>query len=317
MAKIPWMAAGPYGVMVHWVKATQAVPGQPYIADWNAAVDAFDVDAFCDRVAATGAKWLIFPFGHVAGGGYFASPNAVIDARFPGHCSKRDLVLEIARGVTARGLKFIGYLFTEFDAAGNISDDFADAMDWNRDLCDKSAFMEHFYSLVAEWALRCGPLLAGWWFDGCYKSIEKGFIKRPGWDNSRFDPVRFASAARSGNPAALISMCPGANSFRCVFPEIEDYLAGEANNLAVRPVGPLLYGLQWHALVWIDCFWAHEKAGEMDPPRFFDVELLNYLFHCRGAGGGVTLNIGIFQDGSFGPRTEAQLHRLKNVFNAL
>ena len=273
MAKIPWMAAGPYGMMVHWVKTTQARPGEEYISDWNAAVDAFDVEAFCENVAESGAKWLIFPFGHVAGGGYFSSPGGVIDSRHPGHCSKRDLVLEIARGVTNRGVRFIGYLFTEFDAAGNISDDFADAMDWNHDLYDKSRFMELFYRQLEEWSIRFGSLLSGWWFDGCYKSVEKSFIKRQGWDNSRFDPQRLAAAARIGNPGALIAMCPGANSFRCVFPEIEDYLAGESNNLEVLPTAPLLFGLQWHTLIWIDCFWAHEQPGLMSPTRFSDTEL--------------------------------------------
>ena len=53
MPRIPWLAAGPYGLMVHWVKATQPAPGAPRLDDWNAAVDAFDVDAFADRVAAT------------------------------------------------------------------------------------------------------------------------------------------------------------------------------------------------------------------------------------------------------------------------
>jgi len=307
------MAAGPYGVMVHWVKATQAAPHATYITDWNQAVEAFDVESFCDRIAATGARWLIFPFGHVAGGGYFASPNRIIEKRFPGHCSRRDLVLEIARGITARGLKFIGYMFTEFDAAGNISDDFADAMDWNHDLHDKSIFMEHFYELITEWAQRCGPLLSGWWFDGCYNSVEKSFIRRPGWDNSRFNPQKMAAAARAGNPDALIAMCYGANSFRSVLPEIENYMAGEANNLQNRPTGPLWQGLQWHSLIWIDCFWVHEQPGEMASPRYFDTELINYLLQCRGAGAACTMNIGIYQDGSLGEKTVAQLERIKKV----
>lgn len=314
MSKVKWMAEEPFGIMVHWVKTTQAAPDGQYIEDWNQAVNAFDVDAFCDRVTETGAKWLIFPFGHVAGGGYFCAPNHIIDSRYPGHCSKRNLILEIAQATKQRGLKVIGYIFTEFDGAGNISKAFADAVDWNHDSCDKTIFMDNFYCLIQEWAEELGNDLDGWWFDGCYKSEEKDFIRVPGWDNSRFDPSRFSAAARAGNPKALIAMCPGANSYKCVFPEIEDYLAGEGKNL-VLPEKQLIYGLQWHSLIWIDCFWAHEKEGEIEPPRFSDDELANYINQCNDKNGAVTLNIGIYQDGSFGKSTAKQLKSICNILD--
>jgi len=44
-----------------------------------------------------------------------------------------------------------------------------------------------------------------------------------------------------------------------------------------------------------------------------DTELINYLLQCRGAGAAATINIGIYQDGTFGAQTESQLQRLKAV----
>jgi len=317
MATVEWMTKGPYGVMVHWIKATRPGPGQKDIADWNERVDAFDVNAFCDRVEATGAKWLIFPFGHVGGGGYFNSPNSVIDSKFPGHCSNRDLSLEIAREITRRGIKFLGYMFTEWDAAGNLSREFATAMDWEHDTRDKSLFMENFYALIAEWGKRLGPLLSGWWFDGCYDAKDKSFLLNHDWSNERFDPARMAAAARAGNPQALITMNPGANSYECVFPEIEDYLGGEANDLN-WPLEPgLIKGLQRHVLVWIDCFWAHDKEdGEMAPPRYSDEELIAYLQKANETGVGITLNLGVYQDGTFGAKMAEQMNHVCEVFGS-
>jgi len=313
MAKIDWMANGPYGVMVHWVKATRPAPGAPDIVDWDERVDRFDVGAFCDQIEETGASWLIFPFGHVGGGGYFNSPNSVIEAAFPGQCSRRDLSLEIAQELAKRGIRFLGYMFTEWDTAGNVSREFASAMGWEDDPVDKSRFQENLYALVEQWSTRLGPLLSGWWFDGCYDAAEKSFLLEHEWTNERFDPARFAAAARAGNPESVISMCPGANSYACVFPEIEDYLAGEANDLQRRPEAGLIFGLQWHVLAWIDCFWVHEKDGTMAPPKYSDDELIAYLAHADAVGAGVTLNLGIYQDGRIGETTLDQMRRVREA----
>ncbi len=317
MARVEWMANGPYGVMVHWVKATRPAPGKEDIADWNARVDAFDVKAFADRIEATGAKWLIFPFGHCSGGGYFNSPNAVLESRYPGQCSKRDLSLEIAREVTSRGIRFMGYVFTEWDTAGNVSRDFARAMDWERDPVDKSMFMEHFYGIITEWAKRFGLLLSGWWYDGCYDAFDKSFLLEHEWSNARFDPKRIAAASRAGNPEAVFALNPGANGYECVFPEDEDYLGGEGNDLSWPLESGLIYGLQRHVLTWIDCYWMHDKDGEMAPPRYTDDELIAYLKKANENEVGITLNIGIYQDGTLSDKMTEQLRHVRDVIETV
>ena len=53
----------------------------------------------------SGAEYLIFTVGQ--GSTFWNSPNSVIDKIKPGHCSKRDLMLEIAKEVKKRKKGFI------------------------------------------------------------------------------------------------------------------------------------------------------------------------------------------------------------------
>ena len=87
MPAIDWMQKGPFGLMVHWTSETAAQPDSPEIEDWNGAVDAFPVNNFCDEIAATGAGWLIWPFGHAED--LYLSPNPYLERIVPGRCSSR------------------------------------------------------------------------------------------------------------------------------------------------------------------------------------------------------------------------------------
>src|ERR1700744_134813 len=90
-----WLA-GKWGLMTHWIAPGPGSETGHRITDLNAAVDAFDVPAFIRQFEATGAHHLIFTVGQNTT--YYSSPNAVMDKYMgPGHCPRRDLVLEIAR----------------------------------------------------------------------------------------------------------------------------------------------------------------------------------------------------------------------------
>ena len=138
-------------------------------------------------------------------------------------------------------------------------------------------------------------------------------LNRQAFVLDRFDAAAWFAAARAGNPRAVVAMNPGVATTRheAVFPQCEDYLGGESNELHIRPVAALQDGLQWHGLIWIDCRWGHfEQPSEIEPPRFTDDELYDYLGECRRRGGGVTFNIGIYEDGSLAEASVAQLQRL-------
>jgi alpha-L-fucosidase len=305
MPAIEWMQQGPFGLMVHWTSDTAPKPDAPDIEDWDERVNAFGVEQFCDEIAATGAGWLIFPFGH--GGGLFCSPNAYLEGIVPGRCSKRDLFREIAENLTRRGVRTMAYL-----TSTPCSDEMMEGFGWHRDPSDKSAFQKKYAGVVREWSQQMGPLISGWWFDCAYSGPRTDFT----WGCDRFEGSGWGEAVRAGNPDSVYALNPGANTFQYVS-EDEGFLAGEANDLRVRPGQPLIGDKQWHSLVWIDCFWLHTTRGtKIDAPRFFDPELHGYLHRCHANGGAVTLNIGIYQDGTLAEQTLAQVMRMGELMKA-
>ncbi len=177
---------------------------------------------------------------------------------------------------------------------------------WEADPADKREFQKKFAGIVREWSERMGSLISGWWFDSAYSGPRTQFT----WDCSRFEESGWGEAVRAGNPDSMYCLNPGANTFQYCL-EDEGFLAGEANDLKVRPGRPLIGDKQWHSLVWIDCFWFHTDAGsKIAPPRFFDDELYDYLYACHRNGGAVTLNIGIYRDGSLAEQSLGQVRRM-------
>jgi hypothetical protein len=309
-----WMSKGKFGMMVHWL-----APGPPpekgeWINDLNRAVDAFDLDRFLKQFRATGADWLIFTIGQNSG--YYASPNATLDRLAgPGHCSRRDLVLEIAQGVHKLGKRFIAYLPAEVNAQ---SEQIHRAFAWNP--ADQSEFQRRYTDFLREYAQRFGKRLDGWWFDGCYTW--------PVFHNSLYKWDLWCAAARAGNPDAALAFNDGSFCIGITKPltPMQDYLSGETEKLLNgrirlgREENAPLYlpesrfapgtECQWHSLLFIDAFWGHAKPGPMEPLLYSDEELFSFVKSCRKVGGAVTLNVGIYQEGHIGEEAEKQLARL-------
>lgn len=299
------MQKGPFGLMVHWLKATAPKEGR-HITDWNEKVDRFDLDTMIDTVADSGAGWLIFTLGQNEG--VYNTHNDYLESILPGRCSRRDLGLEVARACTERGIRFVAYLPAEV----RLQDEgIRGAFGWGETPAELEVFQDRYQKFIRAFAEHLGEHLHGWWFDGCYQCVRSGFT----WDNTRFDWDAWGGAVRAGNPEAVYAMNPGANTYQPVSMD-EDYLGGEANDLSVKPGGPTvpLIGepcVQWHALTYLDCVWGHSHVGEMPPPRFWNDELFAWVKTCHLNGGAVTLNVGIYQDGSIDPKTVAQLQDLK------
>lgn len=307
MGEVTWMQEKNYGIMVHYLSNTQPKSEEERFSDWNEMVDAFDVKGFAEDMARMGVGWVIFPFGQNTG--YYCSPNSILEKMVPGSCSKRDLMYELGIELKQREIRLIAYLPSEMDSN---TKEFRQKMGWDLDLRDKSIFQKRYEEVIREWAKKMGTLLDGWWFDGCYNSEEKDFLRTQGWSNERFNYEEWKAASCAGNKKAVIAMCPGAESMRYAFLQ-QDYLAGEANTLNHKPDGPLIDGMQWHCLVWLDCKWGHwEKAGEIENPRFTDEELIQFYQNCKKEKGAVTWNIGIYQDGHLAEKTVEQILRLKN-----
>lgn len=330
-----WMS-GHWGLMVHWL-----YPGVPPRAGAPAgsldeAVDRFNAARLLDQIASTGASWFLLTLGQNTG--RYLSPNPVIEELAgPGHCSQRDLAYEIAAGMHRMGRRFIAYLPCEVSANTSLHAGFG----WQtQDGGQQTVFQARYTRAVAAWARRFGPLLDGWWYDGCYTW--------PVFHNAGMDWPLWESASRAGNPRAALAFNDGSfcvGNLGPVYPG-QDYLSGEAEMLVdgkIRlgrglPVqthipgaqsAHLPAGCQWHALLPVDCFWMHGNpppdflpghpyravgsafaSGPMEPPVYPDAVLDGFVRGCLAAGGAVTCNVGIYEDGLLGEETLAQLRRL-------
>ena len=304
---IEWMQKGPYGIMVHF--SSYVVDKKGNKKEFNRMADEFDVPAFMETLEKVGAKWLIFTITH--GTMMFWSENPVIEKIIPGRCSNRDLMVEIADACKEKGIKFMLYIPTETD--GGEKSEMRKACRWSES-ADKKAFMEIWMELISYYAGKLGDRLSGWWFDCAYESAEKSFKNTHDWNNQRFDRKRWFEAARAGNPDCKVALCRGRNDRTYVFFE-QDYFAGECDDLSYVPQFATQDGIQHHSLVWIDSYWTVGDAaggvGIPDAPRFTDDELYSWIKANNDVGGGVTLNIGIYNDGTFIDDTIDQLVRIK------
>ena len=306
MNKAKWMS-GKYGIAVHYLSQICCTDGTN--KDFNEMAEMFDVDRFCDEAKDMGASWVLFPFGQNSG--YYWSENPYIEERISGRCSRRDLPLEIAKGLSERGIRFISYLPVEVD---DQSEEIRNAFFWDKS-ADKKEFMEIWMKIVEYYGEKFGNLMAGWWFDGAYKSSEKSFKRTHDWDNSRFDKERWLKCTHAGNKDRVIAMCTGANHMKYVFEE-EEYLPGETNSLDKFPWDYDSNQKQWHAFTYLDGFWGgFEEMKKIPDPRFTDKELFEYVKKCLDLKGAVTLNIGIYGEGYLSEKTVLQLKRMKDYLN--
>lgn len=335
-SKAKWMHSGKFGLMVHWLAPGPPPQYGPHVADVNRAVDAFDLDRFLEDFRRTQADWLIFTIGQNTG--YYASPSTVLDRLAgSGRCSQRDLVMEIAKRVKALGCRFIAYLPCE--VAGQ-SDQIKHAFGWEtKEGTGQEEFQRRYTQFVREYSLRLGTLLDGWWFDGAYTW--------PLFHSSLINGDLFFDAARAGNPNSAIAFNDGSLCCGYSMPVVagQDYLAGEAEVLVN---GKIRYGrlkesplfvpaghlpqppptCLWHALLPIDCMWAHghgfepwqnspyhiksPEPGMMERPLYRTSDLQVLIQDFKSVGGGVTFNVGIFQEGGLGAQTVDQLGELSS-----
>ena len=97
--------------------------------------------------------------------------------------------------------------------------------------------------------------------------------------------------------------------------EWQEYWAGETANPVGLPVnganarGPG-QGLRYQALLIMEPYWVQQKV-EMPKPQFDAQTLGDYISQCMKNGGAVTINLGIYQDGSIDPRAADVLKEVR------
>jgi hypothetical protein len=291
-ANTDWFLSAKWGVFVHYLAdiASNVNPIDLAPDEWSRRIDAFDVDGLADQLAHIGAGYFFLTLGQNSG--FYLSPNATYDSivgHTPSHCSRRDLVADLAAAVRGRGLRMMVY----FTAAAPCLDRRAiealkctppwdphllgfhpDLYDFQDGVDDRlTEFQLMWEAVIREWSLRWGDTVSGWWIDGCY--VADKMYREP--DAPNF--ASFAAAMKAGNPDSIVAFNPGVKVPVICHTEHEDYTAGEiADAFPVSvgwgeertPLGRWVDGAQYHILTFLGHMWGRGL------PRFSDEMVIGY-----------------------------------------
>ncbi len=298
-ADTEWLRAARYGVMVHWTSESVPLAGEPL--PYAEAVAAFDVEAFADAMARTGAGFVVFTTSHAQM--VFPAPLATLDAVLPGRTARRDLVADLAAALGRRSIRLVLYFHQ-----GAVNDPEWLAASGFREP-DSRRFYELWQRLIREAGERYGERLAGWWFDD---GAVVYYPRNPPW-------ASLTRAAKAGFPERLVCY----NRWELASPtEFQDFDAGEGcldprggDGLLVRdgdghyPSGPQV-SLQATACLVAQRDWVHDRREtRLTPPRWTAAELTDRLREFAAYGNVPIFNLEIGQRGELAPEAIQMLDR--------
>lgn len=189
-ANVQWMVDGKYGLFVHFSSGSVPFKGGPKLGEqYQKLVNAFDVDAFVEKVVEIGASWVTFTCAH--GTQHWPGPSTTIDSIKPGFTCERDLIGELIDGLGKHNIRLMLY----YNPNSGMEDLYGNTYG-NGDTPDPSGYFEFLESHFREVSLRYGEDLAT---TGAY--IDDG-----GWKVYQLDPPweKFAKAIKAGNPNAPV-----------------------------------------------------------------------------------------------------------------
>jgi alpha-L-fucosidase-like protein len=291
-----WLEEARYGVFMHFLPAD---------AKGLALVDRFDIPALAGQLASAGAKYFVITLGQNSG--YFISPNAVYGRRTgyaPGErCARRDLPMDLARELKPMGIRLLLYLPAQTPNRDRRAQEAFGLPVGSKDQPIDLEFARKWAEVIAEWSVRYGDRVAGWWFDGSYEHVHF---------NDEIARV-YAEAARRGNPRSILAFNPGVRVIHLT--KAEDYTAGELNEpFDVIPASRWLDGSQWHALTYLGSGWSQRNT------RYPDERWVAWVKAVVARGGAVTLDMGPNWDpeaGPIGSLAEKQLRQVQAIRAAL
>ena len=291
-ASTEWIVKAGYGLMFHWTSQSIGKDGthKPYAQ----AVDDFDVKPFADMVEETGAGYVFLTIGHAES--YCPGPIKAWEKYHPGKTTRRDLIAEMADALNAKGIKMMCYLnvasLARYPRSG------------------EEEFTRIMTEVVTEFGQHYKEKVAGYWFDCCYQAREK----YPG-----FSFREFFKTCKAGNPNRILTL----NSW--IYPNVsewQEYWAGEVGSPVGLPVngttpenGPGA-GLRYHALLLMEPYWVQQRV-DMPRPQFTAQRLGDYVSQCKANGGAVTINLGIYQDGTVDPNAVNVLKEVRKRVTAV
>ena len=241
---------------------------------WNRFVDGFDVKGFARQMAEARVGWVIFCLDDH----YFAWPCAPNKAfsdytgYAPGEkCSRRDLVLDLADALNARGVKLICYFaglngyMKEPKALAGLSDA-ASRGQFDDNSPPSEECRKRRLAILKEYADRYKDKIAGWWFDG---------MDLNSYRDQPNDWSAVKAVVHAGNPRSVIAFSYGPNEQACIVKGIDDFTGGDTwsrqdlKRLTPRRL-PAQHGILWHGKIY--CGNVYHGLG--DSNQFGGEELL-------------------------------------------
>ncbi len=307
-ADTTWFKDCRWGLFTHYLAdtASNLKPTLLPVSEWNARIDAFDVDALARQLSAARVPYFVITLGQNSG--FYLSPNETYDRIVgirPSKCSRRDLIADLARALSARGIRLLAYLPGMAPAADAIAKARLEGEPDER----MTALQRNWEAIVREWSLRWGRALSGWWIDGPYNADA---YRHPGAPNYR----SFAQALKAGNPDSLVAFNNGLRTPLYSMTEYEDYTPGEIErDLTVAPGNVadfsrlanyerFLNGAQLHVLTIMGEWWGK------GPVRFPDELTIGYTKFINSRGGVVSWDVPLTTSGLIDPEFLPQLTTL-------
>ena len=303
-ASTQWMIDAKYGLMFTWTAASFPRTGPK--KSYEEAVRDFDVNAFADMVANTGAGFIVFCTSWSTY--YFPAPIQSWERVAPGHTTHRDLIAELADALAKRHIKLMLYYH-----AGDSKDGW-----WSRkyvSTMDRGAYFKEWEDQIREIGLRYGDKLAGWWFDDgltFYYPLQAPF-------------KAMTEAAKAGNPGRVV----GYNSW--ILPkatDLQDYACGEGDfpdrvpaandvELPVGGSGVFLSGPQKGLQATMTLTneggdWGHiTPNAEVPAPRYSNAQMIDYIRGAMAHKDVPIINLEVYQDGSASQKTIDEFKAIK------
>ncbi len=268
------------------------------IDQWDACVNAFDVDKIAAQLAEVGAGYAFLTTGQNSG--YYCTPSAVYDREIgKGFCSERDLIADFADALARYGIDAGAYVTTlapckPYDIIKKLHCTPSWPAQWwetqynELDSPGKNdPRLEHFQTIwnemQQEWSLRWGKKIKAWWCDGAYYS--QYMYDFPDEINGHTR----CRALRAGNCDAAIALNGGVENppRRNYQKSDEDYLAGEINEPQelVFPTDPETTALKLQILTYAGKTWGTA------PIRFSGAEMAQITRRVVAHGGVVTWDL--------------------------
>ena len=298
-----WMRTAKYGIFVHYqyrILLGYSIATKPQFPDssqmtagqWNRFVDGFDVPGFAAQAADARVGWVIFCIDDH----YFAwpcAPNKAFDnytGYAPGEkCARRDLIMELADALNAKGVKLICYYagLNGYMKEPKVTSGLRD--DGNAKTPPSTECRKRRTEILRDYADRYADKVSGWWFDG---------MELDSYRDKPYDWFAIDSIVHRANSKAVIAFSYGGNEQACVHKGVDDYTAGDTWNkqdlARLTPKNlPAQAGIVWHGKIYC----GNVYHGQGNANQFSDRELIDWIVTCNRQGGVCTL------DWPFDPKT--------------